>query len=787
MRVAQPGTETATRGAAVKIFVRRFHTEIIAEWKTLARTLPAARQMNAIALVDHIPEMLEQIGDVAAAIAAELPTDATLEMARRHAIDRLQAGFSISTVVDEMSMLRGCIFNVWARENANGDVSELRALNLAIDQAVSTSVTRYAEARDRTLDGIDRISTAALESRSLDDLLGRLLRVFVDTSPAVDTAAIFLVDGDRLRLRAAVGLDEDLERGFSVAIGDGFAGTVAAERKPIALRSAYLDPLLRSDLMRDKKVRALYGIPLVHGDELVGVAHMGSVTANELSHEDRQVFGSMSARATMGIIHHMLRQELADLAEERERALSKLESLLAASPVGIAFIDRHLRYIRINDALAQVNGRPVADHIGKSVGEMVPDNSGEVEPMLGDVLATGKPLTNLLFAHHDRSYLANYFPMRSPTGTITGIGAIVIDVTDEKRAQEALRVEQARLQSILDHAPTAIWIKDLEGRIVLANERLAEALGHPLDRIIGRRSDELLPPDVAEQHRDHDVTVMREQRAIEVEEEAPAGGGVRTFLSIKFPIPSEPPLIGAIATEITERKKMEDDLRVAVRTREDVLAIVSHDLRNPLGTVQLSVSMLQGLPQLDHRVRRHLELIHRATLRMEGLIDDLLDTANIRAARLVLDTARESVESVVNEALDLQEHAAVEKGLRLVRSARVAGIEADCDRDRLLQVFGNLIGNAIKFCRAGDTITVTGERDGDVVRLCVADTGPGIAPDILPYLFDAYWSGTEHAKQGAGLGLYISRGIIEGHGGRIWVESMPGQGATFCFTLPIAR
>jgi signal transduction histidine kinase len=102
----------------------------------------------------------------------------------------------------------------------------------------------------------------------------------------------------------------------------------------------------------------------------------------------------------------------------------------------------------------------------------------------------------------------------------------------------------------------------------------------------------------------------------------------------------------------------------------------------------------------------------------------------------------------------------------------------------VLQVCGNLISNAIKFCRPGDTVTVTGEPTDDHVLLSVADTGPGVEPELVPHLFEPYWSAPEHAKHGTGLGLYIAKGIVEAHGGRIWVESQPGAGARFFFTLP---
>ncbi|HTJ47315.1 MAG TPA: PAS domain-containing protein [Kofleriaceae bacterium] len=774
--------------------MRECRDEILAEWKNVARDLPAAKDLTVAALTDHVPAVLDDIVSLAESIVAGAPLRETCEAARRHALDRLAAGFDIDAVVSELSMLRACLQSVWARRCPGESVAGLHALNLAIDRAIEASVARYARARERTLTGIDRISTASLESRDLDDLLQRLLRVFVETTPSVDTAAILLVEGERLRVRAAVGLEDEVEQGVSFAIGEGFAGTIAAERRPIAVRAAYEDPLVRSDVVRTKRVHALYGAPMIQRDRVIGVAHMGSLTANEFAQEDRDFFGSMLARATIGIHHHMLRQQLAEserryreLAADRERALAKLESLLTASPVGIAFVDRQLRYLRINDALASLNGRPAAEHVGRTIADVLPDLAPSIEPMLLGILETGAPVTNVPVTLPDgRSLLANYFAVRSASGQISGVGGIVLDVSKERRAQEELLVERARVQSILDHAPAAIWVKDPDGVIVLANRRLAEAIGAPLEEVVGHRSEDVFPPDVAAQHNAHDQIVMREHRAIEVEELVPSPHGPRTFLSIKFPIPSNPPLVGGIATEISERKVMEEELRAAVRARDDVLAIVSHDLRTPLGAVQLAVHMLQALSATDHRARRHVEVIHRASQRMEALIEDLLDSENIRAGRLRLHTQPERALAVVSEAVDLQQPSAAEKGIALTLRSELGGDLVSCDRDRMLQVFGNLIGNAIKFCRAGDTITVTAEPDDREIRFSVIDTGPGITAEVLPHVFDAYWSGDEHVKGGSGLGLFISRGIVERHGGRIWVESTPGDGARFFLTLPRA-
>jgi signal transduction histidine kinase len=245
--------------------------------------------------------------------------------------------------------------------------------------------------------------------------------------------------------------------------------------------------------------------------------------------------------------------------------------------------------------------------------------------------------------------------------------------------------------------------------------------------------------------------------------------------------------VGGVVLDVTDTKRAEEELRIAVRTREDIMAVVSHDLRTPVATVQLSATLLMSQLGTDHRAKRHLDMIHRACTRMESLIDDLLDTASIREGRLDIDAKRELIEEVVTEAVDLQVPLAEEKNIAVVRDYRLETIHVRCDRERIIQVFANIIGNALKFCRAGDTITVSGERVADEVRFAIANTGPAIDPDRLTRIFEAYWSAPEHRARGSGLGLYIVRGIIEHHGGRIWAESRPGSGATFVFSIPVDR
>jgi len=229
----------------------------------------------------------------------------------------------------------------------------------------------------------------------------------------------------------------------------------------------------------------------------------------------------------------------------------------------------------------------------------------------------------------------------------------------------------------------------------------------------------------------------------------------------------------------------------ATQARERILAIVSHDLRNPLATILMTAELLasSGLPDSKERrkgLRPAIERIRRSAKRMNRLIEDLLDLASIEAGRLSLKRALHDPGSIVREAIASFEHVAKEKTLHL------SGAHADrprihCDRDRILQVLSNLLGNAVKVTPEGGSIVIGADAVHGEVVFTVSDTGPGIAQHELDRIFEPYVRGDEPMYKGTGLGLFIARSIVEAHGGRIWAESAPGSGATFSFTVPAER
>ena len=243
--------------------------------------------------------------------------------------------------------------------------------------------------------------------------------------------------------------------------------------------------------------------------------------------------------------------------------------------------------------------------------------------------------------------------------------------------------------------------------------------------------------------------------------------------------------LGLRAALAVENARLYDAARSATRARDDMLGVVSHDLRNPIHTVFMSASfLLDLLPEAEHRLERtQAAIIKRAAERANRLIQDLLDITHIESGRLSLHREPRRAAALVHEALEQAAIVAADRGVALVRGA-VDGSEVYADGDRVVQALGNLIGNALKFTPPGGKVEVSAHGEGATVRIAVTDTGPGIAPEQLPRLFDRYWQANRADRRGVGLGLSIVRGIAEAHGGEVQVHSTPGVGTTFTLVLP---
>lgn len=227
-------------------------------------------------------------------------------------------------------------------------------------------------------------------------------------------------------------------------------------------------------------------------------------------------------------------------------------------------------------------------------------------------------------------------------------------------------------------------------------------------------------------------------------------------------------------------------VRDAQQAREEMLAVVAHDLRDPLAVIELNAKLIEHVAGADGQIQRRTMILHRTVQRMSRLIRDLMASTSIAAGKLSIDRSPESVEALLAETVEEHEPEAAAKSIALDYETAGELPRVPCDRDRVLQVLSNLVANAVRFTPPHGRVRIRAEARDGFVCVSVRDTGVGVSPGMLPFIFQPY--SRERRTEGGrtGLGLSIAKAVVERHGGEMEVESKQGEGSTFTFTLPIA-
>jgi len=385
------------------------------------------------------------------------------------------------------------------------------------------------------------------------------------------------------------------------------------------------------------------------------------------------------------------------------------------------------------------------------------------------------------------------------------VGAVALGMVGH-RLQELVRSETRRrqetvaarreLRAVLGGTGDALLGLDLDGRCTFLNEAGAKLLGYAPRELRGRPVHALI------HHTRSDGTPHPEEEC-PVRMSLATGETIRVFDDrvwrkdgSSFPVQlSASPMTDGLEvrgvvltiTDMTEMREAEQALRAAVRARDQVLAVVSHDLRNPVGTIAAAAELLADVPLPPERRREHLEIIHSAAGRINRLIQDLLDVAQIEAGQLSVWQKPVETSEMLREALRSACSCADDEGVRLCSQVDLHLPPVTADRDRILQVMSNLIVNALKFTPEGGEVTVSASAVDGGVLVAVQDTGPGIEPEMREHLFDRFWQGHRSGRGGAGLGLAIVEGILAAHGTNVQVETELGVGSRFSFVLPLHR
>ena len=499
-----------------------------------------------------------------------------------------------------------------------------------------------------------------------------------------------------------------------------------------------------------------------------------------------------------------LRQAVASRAElERRHAVlreseQQLRHVADVMPTLISYVGRDRRYRFVNELYGAWFRCSSDDVVGRRIEDVLGPETMKFAGEYIDRALAGEEVhfqPEVQYPVGPRWVDAHYIPDFDAAGEVAGFCVLVLDVTQRKLAEDALRQSEARLWAILDHLSVGVGLVDREGRLVLSNSTMRNFAPQ---RIPSR------DPDRIDRWRINGGAVPSggwvAERALRGETVRPGiefcyrGDDGRDVWLLTTAVPfrgAEGEVLGAIVVlqDVTAHKEANRALQAADRRKDEFLATLAHELRNPLAAIRNAAAILKAMESSNPEARWVPEVIDRQLAQMSRLLEDLLDVSRIAHDKLALRRQRVELSEVIHDAietcgpqLDAGHHA-------LKVSLPDGPVPLDADPVRLEQVFSNLISNAAKYTPSGGHIRITGERRGEEVAVSVQDDGVGISPEMLPRLFEIFSQcerALERSQGGLGVGLSLVRGLLELHGGRVEAQSSGiGKGSEFIVHLPV--
>ena len=619
--------------------------------------------------------------------------------------------------------------------------------------------------------------------------------------------------------------DLDIDLGLADRLLRGEIPRYQLAKRYVRKDGTLVDVMLSGSVMRNEC-----------GEPLYFIAQVEDITDRKQREEERR-------RAKERLEHALALRKQAEEALRHAEALSS--GIISISMDAIISIDEAQRITRFNDGAEKIFGYSRAEVIGAPLDILIPERFRAIHRLHVERFATGEDDARRVNGRgaaqvFGRRKDGEEFPAdagisRFEAGGERILTVVLRDITEQKRIES----EQRFLAEVGPVLATSLEYEDTLSKIAelavreLADLCIVDIVGEDGEvrrlKVLAREPDrawiaEALLRVELDRKRAHLVSaVLETKKPVFIERVTPdlvaswAQGdehlrvlrGLDPKSMVAVPLLAHDKLLGVLALISSTRTYVPADLELAeelarraalsidnaqhyrtaksaIQARDDILGIVAHDLRNPLNTIILQASLLRQCTASESRSSKPADKIERAATRMNRLIQDLLDVTRMEGDRLSLERACIPTRTFVSDVIEAQRPLADEASLTLQLDLAPDSPDVWADHDRLIQVFENLIGNALKFTEAPGCITVGAKpRDGEAL-FWVADTGPGIVAEDVPHLFDRFWQARKTGRTGAGLGLPIVKGIVEAHGGRVWVESTPGRGSTFFFTIPTA-
>ncbi|GAB4239919.1 MAG: hypothetical protein Kow00121_66470 [Elainellaceae cyanobacterium] len=581
------------------------------------------------------------------------------------------------------------------------------------------------------------------------------------------------------------------------------------------------------------------------------LADIGQITYDEQGNQEGMI----------GIQIDISKRKQSEL--ERERSEAILNAFLTASPIALTLLDPDFRFIYANEALAQIDGLPLSEHLGRTLYEVVPDMAHQFAPMLRQIIETQEPVLNLEYNGEVRPgiyrhTIANHFPVCLPDGEVLGVGVTVTDVSELKRVEAKLRQHSARLNLLYETTSELLSSRqplklmnqlfsrlssqlDLhyyyhfqlcrqeeQPRLQLQNYAgISEEQGEAFESIeLGQAICGLVAQECRQ------IVLSQAEIAIHPNAQAICSMGISAYAGQPLMVhgrligtlsfasrtrthftAEEADLLQAISEQVAialdraelvaSLQRQTEDLAQANRVKDEFLAVLSHELRSPLNPILGWTKLLQTGKFDPQKTKQALEVIERNAKQQTQLIDDLLDISKILRGKLALNEAPVDLAWTIAAALETMRLAAEAKGIQIKTDFDSSLPPVLGDSGRLQQVVLNLLSNAIKFTPPGGQVKVRlqqvepveglhgNQSPNSYAQITVSDTGKGIAPEFLPYVFESFRQEdgkTTRKFGGLGLGLAIVRQLTELHGGTVRAESMgEGSGSTFTICLPLMQ